>query len=185
MKVSAVLACSLSGSLLEAKCSENNLRREPESLKIALEKLPLKTIVFLIDFGSEKAPKSIPVGFFRGPFSVLGALGPQNVPNRPLGSFFRTFSRISVFLLIFSMFFFVSWRSLRKSTQVLTTYFHVSSVCFSYFFYVFVLPQNSLRKSTQVLFGLLLVFRTISSSAMSDLPHVPCGAFRFRLAASG
>ena len=48
------------------------------------------------------------------------------------------------------MFFFVSWSSLRKSTQVFATYFHVCSVCFSYFFNVFVLfprvPCGNLRK---------------------------------------
>ena len=105
MKVSAVLACSLSGSFLEVKCSENGPRREPKSLKIAFEKLVQKTIVFLIDFGSEKVPKSIPLGFFRGPFSVLGALGPQNIPNMPQCFFFHTFSRIfRVFALIFDCF---------------------------------------------------------------------------------
>jgi hypothetical protein len=106
MKVSAVLACSLSGSFLEAKCSENGPRSEPESLKIALEKRPPKTIVFLIDFGSEKAPKSIPLGFFWGPFSVLGALGPQNVPNSPPGLFFSPiFPHFRVFAHIFNVFF--------------------------------------------------------------------------------
>ena len=150
MKVSAVLACSLSGSFLEAKCSENGPRREPKSLKIALEKLPQKTIVFLIDFGSEKAPKSIPLGFFRGPFSVLGALGPQNVPNRPQGSFFHTFSCISrVFAHIFQCFSSFPGDpcgNLRRSA----TYFHVCSLCFSHFFNVFVLfprvPCGNLRK---------------------------------------
>ena len=187
MKVSAVLACSLSGSFLEAKCSENGPRREPKSLKIALEKLPPKTIVFLIDFGSEKAPKSIPLGFFRGPFSVLGALGPQNVPNRPQGSFFHTFPRISrVFAHIFQCFSSFPGDpcgNLRRFLQHIV----MSVLCVSLIFVqcVCFVSQSSLRKSTQVLFGLLLVFRTIFSSAMSDLPHVPCGAFRFRLAASG
>ena len=54
----------------------------------------------------------------------------------------------------FSMFFFVSWRSLRKSTQVVATYFHVCSVCFSHFFQcVCFVSQSSLRKSTQVCLG--------------------------------
>ena len=101
MKVSAVLACSLSGSFLEAKCSENDPRREPKSLKIALEKLPTETIVFLIDLGSETAPKSIPLGFFRGPFSVLGALGPQNVPKLAPGLFvFTHFHVFPVFFIV-------------------------------------------------------------------------------------
>ena len=144
MKVSAVLACSLPGSFLDAKCSGNGPQREPKSFKIALEKLPPETIVFLIDLGSETAPKSIPLGFFSGPlFGPGGPWAPKRPKIGPRAFCFYTFSCISSVFHRFQ-------RSLRKSTQAFATYFHVCSVCFPNCFNVFVLfprvPCGNLRK---------------------------------------
>jgi len=101
MKVSAVLACSLPGSFLDAKCSGNGPQREPKSFKIALEKLPPKTIVFLIDLGSETAPKSIPLGFFSGPlFGPGGPWAPKRPKIGPSAHFFTHFHVFPVFFLV-------------------------------------------------------------------------------------
>ena len=64
------------------------------------------------------------------PFRSWGPLGPKTSQISPWAPFFTHFPVFPCFVCShFSIFVFLSWRSLRKSTQVFATYVHVCSVC--------------------------------------------------------